>query len=67
MSCLYGSWINNYMHVITKVVSSNPAQGEVYYIYYYVMHFVRKLETDRGFSPSTLVSSTNKTGRHYIA
>jgi len=55
------------MHIITKVVSSNPAQGEVYYIYYYVIHFVRKFETDRGFFSGTLVSSTNKTDRHCIA
>jgi hypothetical protein len=40
------------VHITTKVVSSNPAHGKVYLMW---------------FSPGTLVSSTNKTDRHDIA
>ena len=40
--------------IITKVVISNPARGEVY-------------STGRWFSPGPSVSSTNKTDRHDIA
>jgi hypothetical protein len=63
----YGSWIYNYLYSIsaytitTKVVSSNPANGEVYSI-----HYCQWLTAGWWFSPGTLVSSTNKTDRHNI-
>jgi hypothetical protein len=45
--------------IITKVVSSNPVNGEVYLIQHYVIKFV----SDRSvvFSRVLQVSSTNKT------
>jgi hypothetical protein len=46
--------------ITSKVVSSNPALGEVYLIQHYVIKFASDLQW---FSP---VSSTNKTDRHYI-
>jgi len=49
----------------TNVVSSNPANGEVYSIQHYVIKFVSDLP-GRLFSPSTPVSTTNKTNRHDI-
>jgi len=50
--------------ITTKVVSSNPAHGEVYSM----QHYVIKLSvTCRWFSPCNPVFSINATGRHYIA
>ena len=43
----------------TKFVSSNPVHGEVYSIQHYVVKFKWRA-TDRWFSSSTPVSSTNK-------
>ena len=48
-------------------MSSDPAYGEVYSIQQYVMNFVRDLlQIDSFNSPSTQVSSTNKTYLHDI-
>ena len=52
--------------IITKVVSSNPAHGEVYLIQNYVVKFVSDLRQVSCFFPGTLVSSTNKADRHNI-
>ena len=53
------------MPITTKVVSSNPAHGEVYSIQDYVIKFVSDLcMAGRLFSPVTPVSSTYKTDRH---
>ena len=49
------------MSITTKVVSSNPAHGEVYLI-----QVCQRLAVGRWFSPGTPVSSTNKTGLHDI-
>ena len=54
--------------ITTKIVSSNPAHGEVYSIQDYVIKCVSNLWQDNGFFLSgTPVSSTNKTDRHNIA
>ena len=51
----------------SKVVSSNLAHGEVYWIQHYVIKIVSDLRAaGRRFSLGTPVSSTNKTGRHDI-
>jgi hypothetical protein len=55
------------VHITTKVVSSNLADGEVYLIQHYVIKFISDLQQDGGFSLSTLVSSTNKTDCHDIS
>ena len=47
--------------ILTKVVSSNPAYGEVHSMQHYVIRL-----TGRWFSPGNLVSSTNKIGSHDI-
>ena len=48
--------------ITTKVVNSNPADGEVYaYSINYAIKFVSDLRRGGGFSIGTLVSSTNKT------
>ena len=52
--------------IIAKVVSSNPAHGEVYSIQNYVVKFVSELPQVGCFFPGTPVSSTNKTDRHDI-
>ena len=49
------------MPITTKVVSVNPAHGEVYSIQHYVNKFVSDLRQVGGFQ-ATPVSSTNKTG-----
>jgi hypothetical protein len=46
--------------ITTKVVKSNPVNGEVYSIQHYVIKLVT---ADSWFSPGTPVSSTNKTDR----
>ena len=51
------------LHITTNVVSSNPANGEVYSIQHYVIKFVSDLRQVGGFLG---VSSTNKTDRHDI-
>ena len=51
--------------ITTKVVSSNPVQGEVHSIQHYVTKFVSDL-TCRWISPGTPVFITNKTNRHDI-
>jgi hypothetical protein len=48
--------------ITAKVVSSNPADDEVYFI----QHYGIKFATGRWFSLGTPVSSTNKTDRHDI-
>jgi len=48
----------------TKVVSSNPAHGEVYSIQHWYSLSVTC--AGRWFSPGTSVFSTNKTDRDYI-
>ena len=50
--------------ITTKVVISNPTDGEVYSILHYEINFVSA--TGRQFSSGTLVSSTNKTDHHDI-
>ena len=52
--------------IITKVVSSNLAHGEVYSIQLYVIKFVSDLRQVGGFFPGTLVSSPTKTDRHGV-
>ena len=52
--------------ITTKVVSLNPVHGEVYSIQHYVIKFASDLLQVGGFSPSTLVTSTDKTDRHDI-
>jgi hypothetical protein len=47
-------------------VSFNLALDEVYSIQHYAIKFVSDLWQVCGFSPGTLVSSTNKTERHDI-
>ena len=37
------------VHITTKVVSSNPVQGEVYSIQHYMMKFVSDLQQVSGF------------------
>jgi hypothetical protein len=49
------------VHIATKVVSSNPAHGEMYSM----QHIEIKMVSD--LRPGTPVSSTNKTHRHDIA
>ena len=50
----------------TKVVSSNPTQGEVYSIQHYAINFIS--DCDRSwFSLCTPVSSTNKSDRYNMA
>ena len=49
--------------ITTKVVSSNPADGEVYLIQRYVIKFVSDLRQVIGFLQ---VSTNNKTDRHNI-
>ena len=51
--------------ITTKVVSSNPAHGEVYSIQHYVIRFVNDLLQVGG--SLRVASSTTKTGRHDIA
>jgi hypothetical protein len=53
--------------IITKVVSLNPAHGEVYSIQYYVIKFVSDLQQVGGFPRVLPVSSNNKTDHHDIA
>jgi hypothetical protein len=52
--------------ITTKVVSSNPAHGEVYSIQHDVIKFVSDFWQVCGFSPDTSVSSTNKAARNDI-
>ena len=54
------------VHITTKVVSLNPAHGEVYSIQHYVIKVCKWLPADQWFSPGTSVSYTNKTDRHDI-
>jgi len=54
------------LHIITHVVGSNPANGEVYSIQHYVIKVFRNLRQIGHFSPGTPVSSTNKSDRHDI-
>ena len=53
--------------ITTKVVSSNPAHGEVCSIQHYVMKFVSDLRQVSGFPQVLRFLSTNKTDRHDIA
>ena len=50
--------------IITKVVSSNPAHGEVNSIQHYVLQFVSDLWQVGGLSEDTPISSSNKIHRH---
>jgi len=52
--------------ITTKVVSSNPAQGEVLLDTTLCDKVRQLLATCQWFSPGTPVSSTNKTDRHDI-
>ena len=52
--------------ITTKVVSSNPAHGEVYSIQHDVIKFVSDFWQVCGFSPDIPVSSTNKAARNDI-
>ena len=54
------------MPITTKVVNFNPVHGEVYSIQHYVIKFASDVRQGLWFSPSTPVSSTNKTDRHDI-
>ena len=49
-----------------KVVSSNPAHGDVYSIQIYMIEVCQWLATGWWFSPGTPVSSSNKTDHHDI-
>ena len=51
--------------ITTKVVSSNPADVEVYSIHY-VLTYVNDLRQVGGFPPGTPISSTNKNDFHDI-
>ena len=51
--------------ITTKVVSSNPADGEVYSIQHYVIQLVSDMR-HVWFSPGIPVASTNKTDHHDI-
>ena len=51
--------------ITTKVVSSNPVQGEVYSIQHYLIK-LQWLVTGRWFSPGTPFSSSDKTDCHDI-
>ena len=53
--------------ITTNVVILNPAHGEVYSIQHYVIKVCQWLAAGQWDSPSTPVSSTNKTNRHDIA
>ena len=51
---MYGSWIYNYLYMLsvtitTKVVNSNPAHDEVYSRKRYVIKFVSDVPQVRGF------------------
>ena len=52
------------MPITYKVVSSNPADGEVYSIQHYVINFVSDLWQVGSFLRIPPVSSPNKTDRH---
>ena len=52
--------------ITSKVVSLNPAHGEVYSIQQLCDKVCQWLGTGLWFSPGTPVSSTNKTDRHDI-
>ena len=58
--CIY---VDLQLPITTKVVSLNPAHGEVYSIQHCVIKFV----SDLLFSRGTPVSPTNKTDCHNIA
>jgi hypothetical protein len=47
---------NKTVPIITKVVSSNPAHGEVYLIQHYVIKFVSDLRQVGGFLQSVLLA-----------
>jgi hypothetical protein len=55
------------VYITTKVVSSNPSDGEVYSIQHYVIKFVSDLRQLGVFLRVLRVSATNKTDRHDIA
>ena len=55
------------MFITTKVVSLNPAHGEVYSMEHYLIKFVSDLRQVGGFLRVLWVSSNNKTDRHGIA
>ena len=62
-SCIYNYLCNQCLSPL-KVVSLNPAHGEVYWIQHYKV--CQWLEAGRWFSPGTPVTSTNKTDHHDI-
>ena len=63
----YSCWIYNYLCNQYLAHSANRVHGEIYSIQNYVILKVCQwLTTGRWFSPSTPVSSTNKTDRHDI-
>ena len=54
------------MPITTKVVSSNPAHGEVYSRQHYVIKLVSDLQQVSGFLRVLAGSSTDKTDLHDI-
>ena len=65
MPCFVSIWnLNSSSFFAAKVVSSNPADGEVYSIQFYVMKFISFF---RKIGDFLRVSSTNKTDCHDIA
>jgi hypothetical protein len=62
-----GAYLENWMPITTKVVSSNPVHGEVYSIQHNVIKVYQWLAIGQWFSPCSPVSSTNKTNRHDIS
>ena len=54
------------VHVMIKVVSSNPTHSEIYSIQHYAIRFVNNVRQVGGFTPGNPVSSTNKTDRQDI-
>ena len=55
------------VYITSKVVSSNPSDGEVYSIQHYVIKFVSDLRQLGVFLRVLRVFATNKTDRHDIA
>ena len=54
------------MSITTNVVTSKPANGQVYSIQHYVTKFVSEVADGRWFSVDTPDSSTDKTDHHDI-
>ena len=61
-SQLHVQWVP----ITTNVLSSNPTLGEMYSIQHYVINIVSDWQQVWGFSPGTLVTSSNKTDHQDI-